>query len=48
LKAADSIHLASALWLKHSVKENVSFVSSDTSLLKAAGMEKLSAVNPAL
>ena len=39
LKAADSIHLASALWLKHSVKENVSFVSSDTSLLKAAGME---------
>lgn len=48
LKAADSIHLASALWLKHSVKENVSFVSSDTSLLKAAGMEKLSVVNPAL
>lgn len=48
LKAADSIHLASALWLKHSVRENVSFVSSDTSLLKAAGMENLSAVNPAL
>lgn len=48
MKAADSIHLASALWLKHSVKENVSFVSSDTSLLKAAGMEKLPIVNPAL
>ena len=48
MKAADSIHLASALWLKHSVKENVSFVSSDTSLLKAAGVEKLPTVNPAL
>jgi len=48
LKAADSIHLASALWLKHSLKENVSFVSSDTSLLKAAGLEKLPTVNPAL
>ena len=48
LKAADSIHLASALWLKHSVNENVSFVSSDTSLLKAAGMEKLPTINPVL
>ncbi len=46
LRAADSIHLASALWLKQSVKENVTFVASDVSLLNAARAEKLSAVNP--
>ena len=46
LRAADSIHLASALWLKQSVKENVTFVASDGILLSAARAEKLSAVNP--
>ena len=46
LKAADSIHLASALWLKQSVKENITFVASDESLLSAARAEKMSVVNP--
>ena len=46
LRAADSIHLASALWLKHSMKENITFVASDTNLLNAARAEKLSVVNP--
>lgn len=46
LRAADSIHLASALWLKQSVKENVTFVASDVNLLNSAKAEKLSVVNP--
>ena len=46
LRAADSIHLASALWLKQSVKENITFVASDVILLNAARTEKLSVANP--
>ena len=46
LKAADSIHLASAIWLKVSLKENIAFVSSDVNLLKAARAERLSPINP--
>jgi predicted nucleic acid-binding protein len=46
LKAADSIHLASAIWLKTSLKEGVTFVSSDLNLLKAARAERLSPMNP--
>lgn len=46
LRGADSIHLSSALWLKHTVKENVTFVASDINLLKAAESERLHIVNP--
>jgi hypothetical protein len=46
LKAADSIHLASAIWLKISLKEDVAFTSSDLNLLKAARAERLSLINP--
>ena len=46
LKAADAIHLSSALWLKLSSKADVTFVASDSNLLKAAQAEKLQIVNP--
>ncbi len=46
LKAADSIHLASAIWLKISLKEDVAFTSSDLNLLKAARAERLSPIHP--
>lgn len=46
LRGADSIHLASALWIKDAVDENVTFVASDTGLLKAAQSEKLDVMNP--
>ncbi len=46
LKAADSIHLASAMWLKTSLKEAIVFASSDLTLLKAARAERLSPINP--
>lgn len=46
LKAADAVHLASALWLKESMKEQVVFVASDLALLKAASREKLDHVDP--
>ena len=46
LKAADSIHLASAIWLKISLKEDVAFTSSDLNLLRAARAERLSLINP--
>ena len=46
LKAADSIHLASAIWLKFSLKEDIAFASSDANLLKAAKAERLSPINP--
>ena len=46
LKTADSIHLASAIWLKISLKEDVAFTSSDLNLLKAARAERLSLINP--
>ena len=46
LKAADAIHLSSALWLKLSSKADVTFVASDSNLLKAAQAEKLQIMNP--
>jgi len=46
LKAADAIHLSSALWLKLSSKAEVTFVASDSNLLKAAEAEKLQVMNP--
>jgi hypothetical protein len=46
LKAADAVHLSSALWLKHSTKTDVTFVSSDSTLLRAAQGEGLETTNP--
>jgi predicted nucleic acid-binding protein len=46
LRAADSIHLASAIWLKTSLKEDIVFASSDLNLLKGARAERLSSLNP--
>jgi uncharacterized protein len=46
LKAADSIHLSTALWLKQSLKTEVVFIASDIELLKAAQKEKLKIINP--
>jgi len=46
LKAADAIHLSSALWLKLSSKTDVTFVASDSNLLKAALAEKIQVMNP--
>ena len=46
LKGADSVHLASALWLKKAMKQDVVFVASDLELIKAAKAEKLQTFNP--
>ena len=46
LKGADSVHLASALWLEQGAKEDVLFVASDLNLLKAAKAERLEVLNP--
>jgi len=46
LRAADAVHLASALWLKESMGEQVVFVASDIDLLKAAGQERLDHIDP--
>ena len=46
LKGADTVHLSSALWLKWAAKADVTFVASDTNLLKAARGEGLKVINP--
>jgi hypothetical protein len=46
LRAADTVHLASALWLRTSTKVDVTFVASDSRLLEAAQRENLQVVNP--
>jgi len=46
LKGADSVHLSSALWLEEALKENVTFITSDGNLLKAAEAENLKTINP--
>ena len=46
LRAADTVHLASALWLRTSTKVDVTFVASDPRLLVAAQRENLQIVNP--
>jgi predicted nucleic acid-binding protein len=46
LRAADTVHLASALWLRSSAKIDVTFVASDSRLLEAAQGENLQIVNP--
>ena len=46
LKAADAIHLSSALWLKNAARQDVTFVASDKNLLNAAQNERLQIINP--
>lgn len=46
LKAADTVHLSSALWLEERIRKDLVFVASDLNLLKAAKAEKLETVNP--
>jgi len=46
LKGADSIHLASALWLESMTRAEVTFVASDLNLLNAAAIENLKILNP--
>lgn len=47
LRGSDSIHLASAVWLKEMLKEDIAFVASDVNLLEAAQREGLQIINPA-
>lgn len=46
LRGADSIHLATALWLKKATKTPVVFVASDHELLAAAHAERLKTLDP--
>lgn len=46
LRAADTVHLVSALWLRSSIKVDVTFVASDARLVEAAQRENLQIVNP--
>ncbi len=46
LRGADSIHLATALWLWRATNSPVVFVASDDELLNAARSERLKTYNP--
>ena len=46
LRGADALHLASALWLKRVLDDEIIFVAADGRLLEAARDEKLKTVNP--
>jgi uncharacterized protein len=46
LRATDSVHLSSAVWLSESSRISVVFSASDVQLLKAAQAEKLDIFNP--
>jgi len=46
LKTLDSIHLATALFLKKHTSEDVAMISADRELLTAAAKEGLDTVNP--
>jgi len=46
VRGADSIHLASALWLRSVLKEDVVFACADARLLDAARAERLVAYEP--
>ena len=46
LKGADTVHFSSALWLKHAVQTDLTFVASDVTLVKAAQSERLKVVDP--
>lgn len=46
LRAYDAVHLASALHLRNSLGEDLTFAASDERLLTAAGAERLRTLNP--
>lgn len=46
IRGADSVHLASAMWLRSTLKEDVIFACSDRKLLDAARGERLVAFEP--
>ncbi|MGH7774739.1 MAG: hypothetical protein ACREQA_21150 [Candidatus Binatia bacterium] len=46
LRDADAIHLSSALWLGHALREIVTFVTADSRLLEAARDQRLKVINP--
>jgi len=46
LRGADSVHMASALWLGNSARGALTFVASDANLLDAAAKESLVILNP--
>jgi hypothetical protein len=46
LKAADAIHLSSALWLRSNINDDIIFVASDDVLNRAASAERLKVLNP--
>ena len=46
LRGGDAIHLASALWLWRALQDEVTFVSADIHLSKAAHEERLKVINP--
>ncbi len=46
LRGADSIHLSTALWLRHTIGGEVLFVAADVELLLAAKKEKMQTCNP--
>jgi predicted nucleic acid-binding protein len=46
LRGADAIHLASALWLRRALRDEITFVASDGHLLNAARKETLKIINP--
>ena len=46
IRGADAVHLASAMWLRSTLKEDVIFACSDSKLLDAAHGERLVAFDP--
>lgn len=46
LRGVDAIHLASAIWLRKVLRDDVTFVAADRRLLQAAQHERLSIINP--
>jgi len=47
IRGADAVHLASAMWLRSVLKEDVIFACADAKLLHAARAERLLAFDPA-
>lgn len=46
VRGADSVHLATAMWLRSELKEDVIFACADAKLLAAARKERLVAFDP--
>jgi predicted nucleic acid-binding protein len=47
IRGADAVHLASGIWLRSVLKEDVVFACADARLLDAARAERLLAIDPA-